>query len=58
LDVRFREQAKSEDRVKAVAGASVVFFTGGDQLKITSQLGRPRRGAGPNLDPRRGGERP
>jgi cyanophycinase len=39
LDVRFREQAKSEDRVKAVAGASVVFFTGGDQLKITSQLG-------------------
>ena len=39
LDVRFREQAKSEDRVKAMAGASVVFFTGGDQLKITSQLG-------------------
>jgi len=39
LDVQLREQAKSEDRVKAVAGASVVFFTGGDQLKITSQLG-------------------
>jgi len=39
LDVQLREQAKSQDRVKAVAGASVIFFTGGDQLKITSQLG-------------------
>jgi cyanophycinase len=39
LDVRLREEAKSEERVKILEGASVVFFTGGDQLKITSQLG-------------------
>lgn len=39
LDVRLREEAKSEERVKILKGASVVFFTGGDQLKITSQLG-------------------
>ncbi|HEV2856062.1 MAG TPA: cyanophycinase [Thermoanaerobaculia bacterium] len=39
LDVRIREEATSEDRVKILKGAKVVFFTGGDQLKITSQLG-------------------
>ncbi|HEV2844820.1 MAG TPA: cyanophycinase [Thermoanaerobaculia bacterium] len=39
LDVRLREEAKSEERVKILEGAKVVFFTGGDQLKITSQLG-------------------
>jgi cyanophycinase len=39
LDVRFREQAKEKDNVETVKGAAVVFFTGGDQLKITSQLG-------------------
>jgi len=39
LDVRIREQAKTEEALQAVKGASVVFFTGGDQLKITSQLG-------------------
>ncbi|MEA2602265.1 MAG: cyanophycinase [Acidobacteriota bacterium] len=39
LDVQVREQAKGKDRVDAVKGAKVVFFTGGDQLKITSQLG-------------------
>jgi cyanophycinase len=39
LDVRLREQAKEKDRVETVKGAAVVFFTGGDQLKITSQLG-------------------
>jgi cyanophycinase len=39
LDVRLREEAKSEERVKILEGAAVVFFTGGDQLKITSQLG-------------------
>jgi len=39
LDVRVREQAKTEEALQAVEGASVVFFTGGDQLKITSQLG-------------------
>jgi cyanophycinase len=39
LDVQVREQAKGKDRVDALKGAKVVFFTGGDQLKITSQLG-------------------
>lgn len=39
LDVRIREEATSEERVKVLKGAKVVFFTGGDQLKITSQLG-------------------
>jgi cyanophycinase len=39
LDVRIREEATSQDRVKILNGAKVVFFTGGDQLKITSQLG-------------------
>src|SRR3954451_24310766 len=39
LDVRLREQAKGKDNVYTVKGAAVVFFTGGDQLKITSQLG-------------------
>jgi cyanophycinase len=39
LDVRIREEATSKERVKVLDGAKVVFFTGGDQLKITSQLG-------------------
>jgi cyanophycinase len=39
LDVREREEALSESRADILDGASVVFFTGGDQLKITSQLG-------------------
>lgn len=39
LDVRIREEATSEERVKVLDGAKVIFFTGGDQLKITSQLG-------------------
>jgi cyanophycinase len=39
LDVRIREEATAEERVRIVRDAKVVFFTGGDQLKITSQLG-------------------
>jgi cyanophycinase len=39
LDVRIREEATSPERYKLLEGAKVVFFTGGDQLKITSQLG-------------------
>jgi cyanophycinase len=39
LDVRIREEATAEERVRTLDGAKVVFFTGGDQLKITSQLG-------------------
>ena len=39
LDVRLREEAKAPERVALLDKAKVVFFTGGDQLKITSQLG-------------------
>jgi cyanophycinase len=39
LDVANRGEAKSEEKLRLLDGASGVFFTGGDQLKITSQLG-------------------
>jgi cyanophycinase len=39
LDVQKREDALSEDRVRVLEKAQVIFFTGGDQLRITSQLG-------------------
>ncbi len=39
LNVNNREEALDEKQVKIVEGASAVFFTGGDQLRITSQLG-------------------
>jgi cyanophycinase len=39
LDVRDREEAKSERKVRILDDANVIFFTGGDQLKITSRLG-------------------
>jgi cyanophycinase len=39
LDVGDREEAKSERKVRILDDAKVVFFTGGDQLKITSRLG-------------------
>jgi cyanophycinase len=39
LDVRLREEATLPEKVGLLDGAKVVFFTGGDQLKITSQLG-------------------
>jgi cyanophycinase len=39
LDIRSRTDALSEDAVRTLEGAAVVFFTGGDQLRITSQLG-------------------
>jgi cyanophycinase len=39
LNVRIREQAFSDEAVRRLDGANAVFFTGGDQLKITSQLG-------------------
>jgi cyanophycinase len=39
LSVRNREEALSERTAKILDGATVIFFTGGDQLKITSQLG-------------------
>jgi cyanophycinase len=39
LDVRDREEAKSERKVRVLDDATVVFFTGGDQLRIASLLG-------------------
>lgn len=39
LDVRAREEAKDKKNVSILDDASAVFFTGGDQLKITSQIG-------------------
>src|SRR4051794_38572915 len=38
LHIRSREDAKSDAAVEKVSKASVYFFTGGDQLRITSQL--------------------
>jgi cyanophycinase len=39
LDIRNREQAYDPANVEKLEGASVLFFTGGDQLRITSQMG-------------------
>jgi cyanophycinase len=39
LDIRTREEATDPANVKLVEGAAVIFFTGGDQLRITSQIG-------------------
>ena len=39
LDVRSRTDAEDPANVRKVEDASVLFFTGGDQLRITSQLG-------------------
>jgi cyanophycinase len=39
LDIRTREDAQDEGHVKLLDGATVIFFTGGDQLRITSQIG-------------------
>jgi cyanophycinase len=39
LGVRSRRDAYDETMVERVAGAAVIFFAGGDQLRITSQMG-------------------
>lgn len=39
LDIRTRDQAYDEANIEKILGARVVFFTGGDQLRITSQIG-------------------
>ena len=39
LEVETREDAMSEKNVRTLDDATAVFFTGGDQVKITSQLG-------------------
>lgn len=42
IDVSKREDAQSEASIKAVEGATGIFFTGGDQLHITALLGGSR----------------
>jgi len=39
LDIRTREQATNPAAVALLDNVAVVFFTGGDQLRITSQVG-------------------
>jgi cyanophycinase len=39
VDVRDREEANDPKMLKQVDSAGVIFFTGGDQLRLTSQLG-------------------
>jgi cyanophycinase len=38
IDIRTRDEAADEKLIRKLAGVSVVFFTGGDQLRITSQI--------------------
>lgn len=42
LAVENREEAVADDKVHVLDNADVIFFTGGDQLKITSKLGGTR----------------
>jgi cyanophycinase len=39
VDIRTRDEAVDQKNVDKIADAKVVFFTGGDQLRITSQIG-------------------
>jgi cyanophycinase len=39
LHVESREEARSPEAVRVLDGATAVFITGGDQLKLTSRLG-------------------
>ena len=39
LEIRDREEAKRDSKVRILDDATAVFFTGGDQVKITSQIG-------------------
>src|SRR5215218_934611 len=39
LDIRTRDQAFDEQNLKKLAGACAIYFTGGDQFRITSQIG-------------------
>jgi cyanophycinase len=39
FDIRNREEAFDAAKLKRLADVAVIFFTGGDQLRITSQLG-------------------
>ncbi|MCC7445897.1 MAG: cyanophycinase [Anaerolineae bacterium] len=39
VDIRTRDDAQDPARVEVCSKADVIFFTGGDQLRITSQIG-------------------
>src|SRR5205085_3209156 len=39
LDIRTRAEAYSVDNLEKLKRAAIIFFTGGDQLRIASQLG-------------------
>ena len=39
LDIQAREEATRDSKVRILDDADAVFFTGGDQVKITSQIG-------------------
>jgi cyanophycinase len=39
VNIRTREDAQSDENVALIKRSGVVFFTGGDQLRITSQIG-------------------
>src|ERR1051325_4132924 len=39
LEINDREEATRESKARILEGATGVFFTGGDQMKITSQVG-------------------
>jgi cyanophycinase len=39
LDIRSSEDARNPENLKILDGAQTVFFTGGDQLRITSKIG-------------------
>lgn len=39
LDIRTRDEAHEPANIEKILGTRVVFFTGGDQLRITSQIG-------------------
>ena len=39
LEINNREEAVQENKVRILDGAKAVFFTGGDQMRITSQIG-------------------
>lgn len=39
LSIESREEAMSTSKLNVLTGADAVYFTGGDQLKITSQVG-------------------
>lgn len=39
LDIRNRAQAFEEENLSKLSSACAIFFTGGDQLRITSQIG-------------------